>query len=1406
MGVITQIGFEDLLDQLKLEKEKLLPGQKLSFADFLKKNGYETTLNAIHFAIENKTVTHSKMQSKDGSLSTVTTVPRRTDLLYDIDFTGCDLSQCDFSDCDLTGFVCTNMTLNECTFNGTVLNDGLMSNVILERTRISDTTFDYGTLNNVRFIDCPIEYSSFNFLKELKDVTLEGCSIRSVALLGGVPAERVSIRAPVQPDEPTQTIEDFRTDKAVVLHNVVKQNFKPAVLLPWNDSTPGMSATLTERVLLSKGIQPVRMDYKPQVDAKALDKEINDLNGLTQEKMDMLKAKVLETARKIASMKAQEREKALDAAYTKVVPLAVYNALKSVTFGLLSNSKVSDKDITEQFDAQWKKQGISFPMLMIEIMREEHAKDHNKFPQAAQLYEHAKSVFDKVDGVMIAGAQDIDPRFYGQKQAPETVLETYPDQPDVIDSRRDLLEFSLVYMQQKASAPKPFCGVCRGSQVTAVAYGGTLSQGLKTAERHDFFVETIQPAQSTAESPRLSMGSRLSLTAEDRGVLNALFFQHQGYDLTSARGLNSVDSIHTSSGAFIDVIAEHLPQNIFIVQAHPDFGTAQNTQDLGAIDLQLGGRIAESVFGQFSTRVQAFHNAQKVSSELMTSSVLSSGRIFLGRNEDEDRTASVSIPEKTKDYQTVCIGMGPVGLLAALSAMDRGEKIVILTDRAPDTGLSIRQQVLGVDDEAMMFVKSLVRPEIWEYYVRNNIITLHPYDAPNPDKPGKMMSLNYWYFSIGGLEKMLIDECSARIDDRCIKLSGKSDPEEAREAVRSQVGIDVLVVDKIDPKLTASIQLSGKTRLNYSSDTNIADILKYLRAQTLLRQKHMDIRQDEKTITVTGIKSVNGVPTPVAEQRQTFGYEHIAIANGGKQAAEKALATVFHAENVHASEPIINSHVAVIFNLKGSLGHPPVAFDAHELMRQIEQAKKDKTSEPIKMVALREYGWTDASRPHQQIYASRANTLEHEFCYIGCEYPEALKVPAIRVAIELKLSNPAEYEKSVPARIREAIDRDPNKDHANLISKKLCRQWSRMLFQDALPENICDAHITDPVYDNPSDPIQIGQRQLETSPFDLAFSELDTSIIISGDPLHEDVGTIVSLGDGRMLPLYTTGTGFQTGAKMAMHYHHAQTALAKGLAAFKEKYHWDSGSTKDESEQYRAEYQKLIGDVYTRYHAGVRSEIDKIRVVQAEWIEKRNERVLKAASVFYVMEQATEMWERTQKVAIACEAIKGDSRQGSFFAAEGKEFKDLIPDKAMAEKFERIRAHMRKVTFDLNQFYVQFDEHQITAYEGVPELALNKKEATVQEYYSYLRKACLSIKELEQEISSCNDFCAMDATRTGMSEGVFAKLKAATVEMQALLECDIYKRHSAENGLQISDNPFIHDALLTSTARPVVAI
>lgn len=1400
MGVIRQSEFEALLDELKVQKEKLLPGQKLSFADFLKEHGYEPTLRSINFAVENKTVNQSRMQNQDGSISTVTTVPRRTDLLIDIDFTDCDLSECRFNDCDLTGVVCTHMTIKDCSFKGAVLNQGLMSHVIIEHTEFAGTSFDYGKLDNVRFSQCRIEYSSFNYLQALKNVTIEACSMSSVVLLGGVSAENFIISAPVIPDESPQSIDDFHTDQEVVLHNVVKTNHKPTILLPWNNQVPGMSATLTEQMLLSQGMQPVRMDYKPEVDAKALDKELNELNDLTHEKMKQLKAKTMETAKKIASMKAEEREKAMDSIYSGITPMALYHILRKVTINLLSKREVSGKEISEQFEVEWTKQGISFPMLMIEIMREESTRDKNKFPQASQLYEHAKSLFGEVDGVMISGGQDIDPRFYGQKQDRAMVLESYPEHSDLIDSRRDMLELSLIYMQQRASSPKPLCGISRGSQLIAVAYGGTLYQDLKVSERQEFFLETIQTEKTTPDSPVI--GNKLVLAEQDREVFDAMFFHHQGYDLSTAHGVQSRASTQISRGIFIHVVAENLPPNICIVQVHPEFQYKESTGDITS---QLSSKVAESIIEQFSSRVQTYNNARKVSKELLMASIVSSGRIFLSRSETEDRTASISIPGKTKDYQTVCIGMGPVGLLTALSAIDRGEKVAILTDRAPDTGLTIRQQVLGIDDEAMMFVKKLIRPEIWRYYVKNNIVTLHPYEMPNPSKPEERISINYWYFSTGGLEKMLLEEYMARIDDRCMKLSGNKNPVEARREARSKVGIDVLVVDKIDPKLTADINLSTRSRLNDSPDEFTA-LLKYLRAQTLLRQKHMDIRPTEKTITVAGIKSVNGMPTPVSEQRQTFGYEHIAIANGGKQAAEKALATAFSADNVHFSQPLVSSHVAVIFNLTGTLsGFPPVNFDAHELTRQIEKAKKDKTHEPMSMAKLREYGWTDASRPHQQIYASRANNLETEFCYIGCEYPEALKVSAIRAAIELKLRDPTEYEKTVPAKIREAINRDTNKEHANVISKTLTRQWARMLFQDALPQNLCDKHIIDPTYDNPQNPIQSGQRQLETSQFDLVFSELDTTIVISGDPLQEDVGTIVSLGDGRMLPLYTTGTGFQTGAKMAMHYHNAQTEFAKGLAELRKKYHLDSEDLHEPDQtksdhNYRSEYQDLLGEVYGKYHAEVRFEIDKIREVQAKWIEKRNERVLKAAAVFYVMQEAVGMCERVEKIAVACDSIKGNVRPG-LFSAKQKDYKELIPDKALAEKLERIRNHMKKVACNLNTFYVQFNENQIVAYEGVPELVLHKQDATVQEYYSFLREACLSIKDLEHEITSCNDFCSKEATQTGMNKAIFEKLKIAAAEMQALLDCDIYRRHSADSELVLSENPFIHDAILRSEEK-----
>lgn len=71
----------------------------------------------------------------------------------------------------------------------------------------------------------------------------------------------------------------------------------------------------------------------------------------------------------------------------------------------------------------------------------------------------------KYDGLVVPGGGDVDPALYGQKR----------DEHDYgINRKLDLLEIKLIL--KFAEAGKPVIGLCRGTQIINVAFGGTLCQ------------------------------------------------------------------------------------------------------------------------------------------------------------------------------------------------------------------------------------------------------------------------------------------------------------------------------------------------------------------------------------------------------------------------------------------------------------------------------------------------------------------------------------------------------------------------------------------------------------------------------------------------------------------------------------------------------------------------------------------------------------------------------------------------------------------------------------------------------------------------------------------------------------------------------------------------------------------
>lgn len=86
------------------------------------------------------------------------------------------------------------------------------------------------------------------------------------------------------------------------------------------------------------------------------------------------------------------------------------------------------------------------------------------------LIDRLPELIDRVDGVVLHGGGDVDPRRYGQQAAAEQLYG--------IVTEHDEIELAVVHAV--LAADKPLLAICRGMQVLNVALGGTLVQHIGT--------------------------------------------------------------------------------------------------------------------------------------------------------------------------------------------------------------------------------------------------------------------------------------------------------------------------------------------------------------------------------------------------------------------------------------------------------------------------------------------------------------------------------------------------------------------------------------------------------------------------------------------------------------------------------------------------------------------------------------------------------------------------------------------------------------------------------------------------------------------------------------------------------------------------------------------------------------
>lgn len=158
---------------------------------------------------------------------------------------------------------------------------------------------------------------------------------------------------------------------------------------------------------------------------------------------------------------------------------------------------------------------------------------------------------DRLDGVVIVGGDDVDPRRYGRAPGPFTV---------VVDPQRD--EFEAALIEAAIDGAVPLLGVCRGAQLLNVVRGGTLHAHLEhgEGESHGSYA---YPRGHRVHDVRTAPGSITQALYGETTRVNS--FHHQAVD---APGRGVVVTGWAPDGIVEAIELEGLP--VLGVQWHPE--------------------------------------------------------------------------------------------------------------------------------------------------------------------------------------------------------------------------------------------------------------------------------------------------------------------------------------------------------------------------------------------------------------------------------------------------------------------------------------------------------------------------------------------------------------------------------------------------------------------------------------------------------------------------------------------------------------------------------------------------------------------------------------------------------------------------------------------------------------------
>jgi putative glutamine amidotransferase len=160
-----------------------------------------------------------------------------------------------------------------------------------------------------------------------------------------------------------------------------------------------------------------------------------------------------------------------------------------------------------------------------------------------------QAAYERLDGVLLMGGGDVDPSNYGAERHPLTVPAT---------TGADVTDLGLA--RAALADGKPILGVCRGSQVLAVAGGGSLIQDVPSlvgaSIRHSWEWQTAaQALPGERHELRVERSTRLASLLGGARAVNS--YHHQAVDGLGAEmravahaGDGVVEAIEGTNGAF----------------------------------------------------------------------------------------------------------------------------------------------------------------------------------------------------------------------------------------------------------------------------------------------------------------------------------------------------------------------------------------------------------------------------------------------------------------------------------------------------------------------------------------------------------------------------------------------------------------------------------------------------------------------------------------------------------------------------------------------------------------------------------------------------------------------------------------------------------------------------------------